>query len=435
MPRGNAEAVFESTKKRLIADGITAEQLAGFGSDGASVFSGSKNGVMKLIRAIFAYCFTIHCVCHRQALAAADAAKRVPYLKRMFDIIEALGRHYSWSPTRSASLRETLVSMYGGGSTKVTKSATTRWLTHDQVTAMLWACLTGILEDLDSRGEGDAAGAALPADLRTGTADVKSAGFHAFMFQREFICMLALARDVLPVMAGLSRKMQGRSVDFTVLETEIPSAIQKIEDMVESPGPHWKAREAKIEEVERELGKRVPLGHPSHNDRWLQSWRKKFLMYTVEHMRERFPGVPTLASLHRILNTASYPASADAGPDEICDHLKGDLDLVAEHFSKPFQADFQGVSTSMGGDSGDDGDNGDEQQGEEGGMQRFSIKAIKDEFKAFCKLYATVCRSFRLKHLKEVNSDRERRLAAFKIAAKKVSGKKNTNELRKTFFD
>ena len=163
------------------------------------------------------------------------------------------------------ALKKTLQEMHGStGAHKMTKSATTRWLTHDQVTAMIYACLAGILDDLRSRGDGDTASPDLPADLRIGQADIKSAEFHKFMFTREFICFLCLARDVLPIMATLSRHMQARSIDFTVLEVEIPDAIAKIESQIEAPGPHWLGREDKIASVERELNEKVPRGiHPT----------------------------------------------------------------------------------------------------------------------------------------------------------------------------
>ena len=438
LPRGNAEVVFDSTLRRLVADGVKPEQLTGLGSDGAGVFSGINNGVWKVIRDLFAYCFTIHCVCHRQALAAGDAAKECDYLKRLFDVVEALGRHYTWSPVRMDALKKTLQEMYGStGAHKMTKSATTRWLTHDQVTAMIYACLAGILDDLRSRGDGDTASPDLPADLRTGQADIKSAGFHKFMFTREFICFLCLARDVLPIMATLSRHMQARSIDFTVLEVEIPDAIAKIESQIEAPGPHWLGREDKIASVERELNEKVPRGHPSHHGRWINSWRKKWLQLVVAKMRERFPMVPKLAALTAVLQGDRCPGGADAGPDDTCDSMSTHLELIADHFSQEFPGDLQGLTSTVQQDQNNQqrqtgNEDGDEEMGSDGEAQaeaepfrRFTKKQIKDAFKSFCVGCARTFRNRRPGYLKEANADRKKRLESFRVKATKAADRVN----------
>ena len=433
LPRGNAEITFDSTKKRLKADGVKAEQLAGFGSDGAGPFSGIHIGVWKVIRDLFAYCFTIHCVCHRQALAAGAAAKEVPYLSRLFDVVEALGRHYTWSPVRMDALQKTLMEMYGStGSHKLTKSATTRWLTHDQVTAMIYACLAGILDDLNSRGDGDAANPDLPSDLRTGKADIKSAGFHKFMFTREFICFLCLARDVLPIMAALSRHMQARNVDFTVLEIEMPDAIAKIERQIETPGSHWLGREDKIKSVERELNVSVPRGHPTRTDRWMESWRKKWLLLVVANMKQRFPMVPKLAALSALLQGDSYPGGPDASLDDICDGMAAHIDLVAEHYSQECPADLQGFNSDvLDQEEHEDGlDNGvdvemDESNPSQPCRGRFTKQQIKDAFKAVCGSYAAHCRKRRVAYLSEANADRKKRLESFTTKAKKAADRVN----------
>lgn len=58
-------------------------QKSHLGSDGASTFTGRHNGVMaQMITAHnMAHSMTVHCVCHREALACADAVKAVTYLQ------------------------------------------------------------------------------------------------------------------------------------------------------------------------------------------------------------------------------------------------------------------------------------------------------------------------------------------------------------------
>eukprot|EP00117_Sycon_ciliatum_P024343 scpid22006/ scgid20446/ SCAN domain-containing protein 3; Protein ZNF452 len=54
------------------------------GSDGASTFAGRINGVAAQLQREYPLMKWIHCVAHREALAASDAISQVPYLKTVF---------------------------------------------------------------------------------------------------------------------------------------------------------------------------------------------------------------------------------------------------------------------------------------------------------------------------------------------------------------
>lgn len=61
-------------------------KLAAFGSDGAAVMIGSHGGVATLLKQKAPWIISNHCVAHRLALASAQAADEIPYVKKFKSI-------------------------------------------------------------------------------------------------------------------------------------------------------------------------------------------------------------------------------------------------------------------------------------------------------------------------------------------------------------
>ena len=57
------------------------QHFCGLSSDGASVMLGSRGGVSKLIKNQVPFLVANHCIAHRLALAAGQAANEMAYLK------------------------------------------------------------------------------------------------------------------------------------------------------------------------------------------------------------------------------------------------------------------------------------------------------------------------------------------------------------------
>lgn len=217
MPNGEAITVTATCRHRLDKDGIPIEQLGSFGSDGASPMAGAKNGcAMRLVRDN-PMIVPIHCVCHREALASRDAANAVPYLTHnFFPTIEQLGRYYDFSAKRVANL-EAIQLVLLGFIIKIVKSAFTRWLTHDDVTCVLVQTLIPVLLELRAARSGR-------DPHRThnvvSKGDATAAGLFSVMCSYEFLCFLALSRDVLPSLARLNAMWQAVSTD--VEKVQVP---------------------------------------------------------------------------------------------------------------------------------------------------------------------------------------------------------------------
>ncbi|XP_028416122.1 uncharacterized protein LOC114539706 [Dendronephthya gigantea] len=79
----DAEAIFSCLVKLLKKHGLDINELKGFASDGASVMTGKNGGVAAKFKNL-KECETmisIHCVCHRLALACADTGDELKFIQ------------------------------------------------------------------------------------------------------------------------------------------------------------------------------------------------------------------------------------------------------------------------------------------------------------------------------------------------------------------
>ncbi|CAI5477608.1 unnamed protein product [Closterium sp. Yama58-4] len=70
-----SSSLYDTIVKCLWAKDMSMDKLVGVSTDGASVMTGAKNGVVALLRKRCPWLVAIHCVAHREALAAKDAPK------------------------------------------------------------------------------------------------------------------------------------------------------------------------------------------------------------------------------------------------------------------------------------------------------------------------------------------------------------------------
>ncbi|KAI4800054.1 hypothetical protein KUCAC02_016591, partial [Chaenocephalus aceratus] len=74
---GTAQCIYEKVVEVLRGRGIELSKVMGLGSDGASVMTGKRAGVGALLKRVNPFLIQVHCVAHRAALAAVDAANAV----------------------------------------------------------------------------------------------------------------------------------------------------------------------------------------------------------------------------------------------------------------------------------------------------------------------------------------------------------------------
>ena len=87
---GKANTIVAAISDYLKEVDISLSHVSSFGSDGAAVMIGRNSGVSTQLKALNPALISIHCICHRLALAAAQAAGEITYLNKVQEILGSL---------------------------------------------------------------------------------------------------------------------------------------------------------------------------------------------------------------------------------------------------------------------------------------------------------------------------------------------------------
>ncbi|CAI7855504.1 unnamed protein product, partial [Closterium sp. NIES-54] len=91
--RCDAASLTSAVVHYLTAIGVDLQKISGISTDGASVMTGTNNGVVARLRMRNPHLASIHCIAHRETLAARDAADAVPELCMVDDVVRAFAEH------------------------------------------------------------------------------------------------------------------------------------------------------------------------------------------------------------------------------------------------------------------------------------------------------------------------------------------------------
>ena len=108
LTQGDAETIYTAISHLLRDNNIDKRKLVGWASDGAEVMLGIRSGVQARLKQDVPYLTSIHCVAHREVLAARQAADAIPYFQRVEGIIKSLYGYVSHSSVRMELLHEVL---------------------------------------------------------------------------------------------------------------------------------------------------------------------------------------------------------------------------------------------------------------------------------------------------------------------------------------
>ena len=89
---------------------------------------GCRGGIATLLHSLNNEMISVHCICHRLALATGQASNQVKYLKQMKYNL-ALWKYFHFSTVWSARLKS-VQSIMDSPELNVVKAVDTRWLSH-----------------------------------------------------------------------------------------------------------------------------------------------------------------------------------------------------------------------------------------------------------------------------------------------------------------
>ena len=214
---GKAETVQIATTSYLFDElGLDPKKMITFGSDGASVMTGAIGGVVALIIMRFcAFMVAVHCICHRLALASADAADAMDFSDKWEKLMNTTFSFFSRSTDRTQAWNAVALSVTGRWS-KLVHSCKTRWLSRSgAVQSMVEQMLTLIAYFLtfsQKQLEEDNNAAFILGQLTS---------FHVLL-------MLHYLADVLGALNRLSLHFQHHNVDLTDVTKRINLFLEQM---------------------------------------------------------------------------------------------------------------------------------------------------------------------------------------------------------------
>lgn len=102
----DAETLVTKVLDELKCKGLDLKNLVGIGTDGASVMTGRRNGVVKRLKDVCPSLVGVHCAAHCSALASSQAAKKIPELAKYQRTVSNVFWYFSNSSLRCKKLCE-----------------------------------------------------------------------------------------------------------------------------------------------------------------------------------------------------------------------------------------------------------------------------------------------------------------------------------------
>lgn len=77
-----ADVITDAIMSEVAEHDLAADNMTGFASDGAAIFTGKKMGMARRLKAQLLELVTVHCKDHCLALACRDSFQQVPIFKK-----------------------------------------------------------------------------------------------------------------------------------------------------------------------------------------------------------------------------------------------------------------------------------------------------------------------------------------------------------------
>ena len=229
-----AVTIVEQLMKCIHAHGFTTDylktHLVAFASDGASVMTGTKSGVAKLLGEKFTKVIPWHCLNHRLELAVGDAADDTQGISHLKSFMDSLYSLYSRSP-KTQTLVEIAAKELDQQFRKIGRVLGTRWV------ASSFRTIKAVWKSFDALAEHFRIAADRTSPHYDSACASKFVGLRKKLCSPEFVFDLGVMYDSLEELSLLSEQLQQRSITIPLADKLIRRSIRRIESMKEKPGP------------------------------------------------------------------------------------------------------------------------------------------------------------------------------------------------------
>ena len=149
--KASADVLVSKVTEELEQKGIKMSNLVGIGTDGASVMTGCRNGVVKQLRDKCPSLIGVHCAAHRCALAASQATKNISEMEWYSRTVTNVFRFFSSSALRENKLRE-IQTLLQQPQLKYVDIHSVRWLSMESAVCILYWTYPALCDTLSDMG-------------------------------------------------------------------------------------------------------------------------------------------------------------------------------------------------------------------------------------------------------------------------------------------
>ena len=300
---------------------IKKNNLKGLATDGASVMTGKKNGLAALLKRDpdVSSLVSVHCVCHRLALACTDTNKS---LKKISDTeleVTQLWKVFDNSPKKLAAYLKIQQGIKGvilgkKGKKKITKklkkACSTRWLSFDKAIDAVCKDMPAILQT-----------------LRALKQDAACYGLLKKFSKTKKVGVIYILNDVLPILSDLSRQFQQGTINFARIAPSIQRCSDRLLKLLETKSPVTKFQEDLREGGPLELADLVKC--TSGDIDYLENLLDNYVSALIDNIATRFQEALPVLNAMQVFDVLSMPKREH--PDF---HLHGNdhIDIFAKHF-------------------------------------------------------------------------------------------------------
>ena len=297
--KSDANGVLASVVNGFEDVGINSwkDGLVAFGSDGASVMTGVRNGVIAKMRQDVPWLIGIHCVAHNLELAILDGIKDVQYFADLTEMLKGLYKHYHYSAKALRELQE-LANVMEESCNRPVNVTGSRWVPHNfcalKVVCNKYRVIHAHMHQPAAAGNGSAT---MQGRARNVVSKLESYKHLAFMF---------FMLDILDELQKVSLLFQKDEVAVGDVKYSLERTTLALNALLARPGANVKKFE---QSVNGNVFETVTLNKHANDDAELINLKNKVVNTTRQYLANRFDNFehdPVLVAAH-ILEVRYWP--------------------------------------------------------------------------------------------------------------------------------
>lgn len=321
----NAETIFTVLTTQLAEFGLELKKCSSLVSDGAAVMTGARSGVATRLKEVNPHLISMHCLCHKLALACTDTSGQIEYIRNVELWLRQLWKLFDNSPKRTAlylkvqmNLKSLVLSDKSKAAVakKIKKACQTRWLSFDAATHAIHEDFTAIVQTLRQLKDNDAVACGLLSKIGSS----------------KFIGTIYILKEILPVLSNLSKNFQRGQVNFSHIQPSINYTTTKLTEISESKAP--------ITALKRDLEGRLSscdISLSTATENLLSNLLEKYVTALKDNIHNRFDAGLPIVSAFSIFNPLALPQQ---GTSAFKEHGARKIQTLAKHFfSEPAKQD------------------------------------------------------------------------------------------------